>query len=95
MTAEEKTRFDSMEKSVTQIENDIAEIKSALLGNKISGEKGFRGQIDTLKAEVDILKSEIKTLREQRAENGVYVLIIKGLLMLLSGAVIGYFINKK
>ena len=82
MTPEEK--IESMEQSVTQIERDVAEIKSALLGNPLSGDKGLTGQIVTLHAKQEIQESQIKALIEERVKNTVYIKIINWLL----GAVI-------
>jgi len=95
MTAEEKTRFEKMENSVEQIGLDVAEIKSALLGNKLSGEKGLTGQIETLKKKIDDVETELKDLRETRTENNTYVLIIKFLLAAVVLGVINYFFNMK
>lgn len=90
MTADEKIKFESMESSVTQIERDVTEIKMALLGNPLSGEKGLTGRIDVLDAKQEILEKRIETLTEEKVENRVYVLIIKVLLTLLAGSVITY-----
>ena len=48
MTAQEIERFKIMENSVEQIQIDVAEIKSALLGNPLSGDKGLTGRISIL-----------------------------------------------
>ena len=45
MTADEKEKFTKMEQSVEEIKYDIAQIKSALLGNEMSGDRGIIGQI--------------------------------------------------
>lgn len=90
MTSDEKIKFESMENSVTQIERDVTEIKMALLGNPLSGEKGLTGRIDVLDAKQEILEKRIETLTEEKVENRVYVLIIKVLLTLLAGSVITY-----
>jgi chromosome segregation ATPase len=79
MTAEEKTKFESMEHSVSQIEKDVAEIKSALLGNALSGEKGLTGRITVLDAKIELLEKQITNLSEERVKNTVYIKIINWL----------------
>lgn len=88
MTIDEKTKFESMETSVSQIEKDVAEIKSALLGNILSGDKGLTGQINILNAKQEILETQIKTLTEERVKNTVYIKIINWLLgTVIAGAI--------
>lgn len=94
MNLEEKTRLIKMEDTVSQIQSDVNEIKIALLGNILSGDKGFKGQIETINAELETLKLEIKTLRDERVKNEVYVLIIKGLLGLFGAGLLAYIFNK-
>ena len=94
MNAEERKAFDKMENTVEQIQQDVNEIKMALLGNPMSNDKGFKGQIDKLYSEIDLLKNEIKILREERVENKVYVLIIKGLLGIFGAALVTYLFTK-
>lgn len=94
MSPEEKIRFDKMENSVEQISQDVAEIKSALLGNKLSGEKGLNGQIESLKNKVENLEVELRDLRETRVENKTYILLIKFFMTAIALGVIGYFFTK-
>lgn len=94
MEAEEKKRFDDMETNIEKIEKTVEIIKTALLGNEFSGEEGFKGQIRFLREELITVKAEIKTLREERVENKVYILIIKVLLATLLAAGLGYMFAK-
>jgi archaellum component FlaD/FlaE len=93
MTTEEKAKFEKMESSVDQIQADVSTIKSALLGNVMSGDKGLVGQIDTLKAEHSIMKAEIKALSEDRVKNTVYVKIITWLLAVIGVGVVSLIVN--
>jgi len=94
MTTEEKTRFDKMEDNVFEIKKDVEEIKNALLGNKLSGEKGLSGRIDEINERIDALENEMKTHNEDKVKNGVYVKIITWLLVAIGTGVIGFFIDK-
>jgi len=94
MNVEEKRAFEKMENTVEQIQQDVNEIKMALLGNPMSNDKGFKGQIEKLYSEIETMKTEIKILREERVENKVYVLIIKGLLGIFGAGLIAYLFNK-
>ena len=65
MTADEKEKFTKMEQSVEEIKYDIAQIKSALLGNEMSGDRGIIGQIGSQKSDIDIFKKELNELIEE------------------------------
>ena len=93
MTTEEKNEFKKMEHSVTQIEKDVAVIKSALLGNPLSGEKGLTGRIDVLNAKQEILEKRIESLTEERVKNTVYIKIITWLSAVLGAGFIGLIFN--
>jgi len=73
MNAEENKRLTKMEQSVEEIKTDISVIKSALIGNELSGEGGVVGQVTALKEEVNFLKVDIKTLQEEKTKNSVYI----------------------
>jgi len=88
MTAEEKEKFTKMEQSVEEIKTDVSEIKSALIGNPLSGERGVVGQVGMLKAEIDYLKKDIKELQEEKARNSVYIKIIGAVSILLLATVL-------
>lgn len=94
MNPEDRKRFDKMEEVVEKIQKDIGEIKTAFLGNSMSGDKGFKGQIDTLKNDVVNLKEEIKTLREERVETKLYILAIKSLVGIIAAGVVTYIFKK-
>lgn len=67
-----------MEKSVEEIKTDVSEIKSALIGNTLSGEKGLVGQVETLRTEIDYLKKDIKELQDEKTRIKTYFTIIGG-----------------
>ena len=73
MTAEEQKKFTKMEQSVEEIKYDIAQIKSALLGNEMSGDRGIIGQMTLQKAEMDFLKKDLDDLKKEAIKNGVYI----------------------
>lgn len=73
MTADEKEKFTKMEQSVEEIKYDIAQIKSALLGNEMSGDRGIIGQMALQKAEMDFLKKDLEDLKKEAIKNGVYI----------------------
>ena len=73
MTADEKEKFIKMEQSVEEIKYDIAQIKSALLGNEMSGDRGIIGQMTLQKAEMDFLKKDLDDLKKEAIKNGVYI----------------------
>jgi hypothetical protein len=73
MTAEEKEKFTKMEQSVEEIKSDVAQIKSALIGNEISGDRGIIGQVTLLKAEIDFLKKDLDIVQKEAVRNGVII----------------------
>ena len=73
MTPDEKEKFTKMEQSVEEIKYDIAQIKSALLGNEMSGDRGIIGQMTLQKAEMDFLKKDLDDLKKEAIKNGVYI----------------------
>jgi len=88
MNIDEKTRFDKMEKSVESILSDVSEIKSAILGNPMSGDKGIRGRIDGIEIEQESQAALIKTLIEEKIKNAIYIKLINWLLIVIGGGVI-------
>src|SRR5690606_15944824 len=94
MSEEEKNKLIKMEKSVEIIQQDISAIKSALLGNPLSGDKGLVGQVTILKAEIELLKDEVNLLREKDIKNNVYVKILTWLGVIVAGSVITFLVNR-
>lgn len=93
MTIEEKARFDKMENNVEQIQSDVKEIKTALLGSTLSGEKGIVGRLNTIDTRQDCIELEIKELRDERVKNTVYVKIITWLVGIIGAGIILSIIN--
>ena len=73
MTADEKEKFTKMEQSVEDIKTDIAQIKSALIGNEMSGDRGIIGQVTLQKAEMDYLKKDLEDVKKEAIKNGVVI----------------------
>ena len=76
MTADEKEKFTKMEQSVEEIKYDIAQIKSALLGNEMSGDRGIIGQVNLLKQELEFVRKDLDVVQK---ENVRITLIMKQL----------------
>ena len=76
MTADEKEKFTKMEQSVEEIKNDISEIKSALIGNSLSGDRGLIGQVNLLKQELEFVRKDLNVVQK---ENVRITLIMKQL----------------
>lgn len=93
MTAQELERFKLMEASVEKIQTDVAEIKSALLGNPLSGDKGLTGRINVLTAKMEILEARVLTLQEEKTKNSVYVKLINWLLAVVGVALISWIFS--
>ena len=76
MTADEKEKFTKMEQSMEEIKSDISEIKSALIGNPLSGDRGLIGQVNLLKNELEYVRKDLNVVQK---ENVRITLIIKQL----------------
>jgi len=76
MNVDEKNKFVNMEQSVEEIKIDISEIKSALIGNTLSGDRGLIGQVELLKKELEFVRQDLDFVQK---ENVKITLIIKQL----------------
>lgn len=76
MTADEKEKFTKMEQSMEEIKSDISEIKSALIGNPLSGDRGLIGQVNLLKNELEYVRKDLNVVQK---ENVRITLIMKQL----------------
>ena len=68
MNAEEKNKFIKMEQSVEEIRTDISEIKSALLGNTLLGDRGLIGQVELLKKELEFVRKDLDTVQKENVK---------------------------
>ena len=76
MTADEKEKFTKMEQSMEEIKSDISEIKSALIGNTLSGDRGLIGQVTLLKNDLEYVRKDLNIVQK---ENVRITLIMKQL----------------
>ena len=93
MNVDEKQRFEKMEQSVEEIRTDISVIKTALIGNELSNDKGLVGDILVLKAEQELLKAEVKQLTEEKIKNSIYIRLITWLSAIIGTGVIGFVLK--
>ena len=93
MTVQELERFKLMEASVEKIQADVAEIKSALLGNPLSGDNGLTGRINVLTAKQELLETRILNLQEEKTKTNVYIKLINWLLAVVGVAIIGWIFS--
>ena len=93
MNVDEKERFIKMEQSVEEIKTDISVIRTALVGNELSNDKGLVGDILVLKAEQELLKAEVKQLTEEKIKNSIYIRLITWLSAIIGTGVIGFVLK--
>ena len=82
-----------MEQSVEEIKTDISVIRTALVGNELSNDKGLVGDILVLKAEQELLKAEVKQLTEEKIKNSIYIRLITWLSAIIGTGVIGFVLK--
>ena len=93
MTQDENKRLTKMEQSVEEIKTDISVIKSALIGNELSNDKGLVGDIVVVKAEIELLKTEVKQLTEEKIKNTIYIRLITWLSTIIGAGVLGFVLK--
>lgn len=93
MRTEEIERFVKVEQSVEEIRTDISVIKSALIGNELSGDKGVVGKVFSMEAEIEALKKEIKELQESKTTVAVYIKALLWVTGLVTTIIVGYIAN--
>ena len=93
MNVDEKQRFEKMEQSVEEIRTDISVIKTALIGNELSNDKGLVGDIVVVKAKIELLKAEVKQLTEDKIKNSIYIRLITWLSAIIGTGVIGFVLK--
>lgn len=85
----EVSKIEKLEKGVENLQNDVSIIKSALVGNEISGDKGLVGKVDFLQDEVERLKRDIKELNDEKTRSTVYFRILTYVTSVLFATVVG------
>ncbi len=93
MTSEERDKFTKMEQSVEEIKTDISVIKSALIGNQLSGDKGLIGRVSALQIEIEKLEKDIKELQDERTTNSVYIKQLAYVVGVIASTAIGLIIK--
>lgn len=93
MTANENSRLTKMEQSVEEIKTDISVIKTALIGNELSGDRGIIGQMNILKAEIDYLKKDLELVQNEAIENKVIIRQLKWVAGVSVAGLIGLMIK--
>jgi hypothetical protein len=83
---EDNKRLVAMEESFKGMKEDITEIKSALIGNGLSGDKGMVGKVEKL-------EKQVLQLTEDRIKNTVYIKQLTFVLSAVAIAVIGIIIT--
>jgi energy-converting hydrogenase Eha subunit B len=86
MNIEEKQRFEKMEQSVQKIEKDISEIKSAIVGNDLTGDNGMIGKVGTLEKKVQVLSDD-------RIQTNTYFKFIGVVLVIIITAIIKKYLE--
>jgi hypothetical protein len=79
--------------TMLQIEKDIAEIKTALLGSPLSGDEGLIGKMKAFNLRQDMQEKRMDSLLESKIKNDVYMKIIIFLTGLLGTGFIGLLFN--
>ena len=76
-----------------EIRTDISVIKTALIGNELSNDKGLVGGLVVVKAEIELLKAEVKQLTEDKIKNSIYIRLITWLSAIIGTGVIGFVLK--
>lgn len=76
-----------------QIEKDIAEIKTALLGSALSGDEGLVGKMKAFNLRQDMQEKRMDRFAESKIKNDVYMRIIIFLSSLLGTGFVGLLFN--
>lgn len=76
------------------IRDDVKLIKSAIMGNPMTQDKGMIGQIHEVVYELERQKKEIDELKEDRIVNSVYMKIILWFSGIAGTAVVVYVFNQ-
>lgn len=98
MNLEKKGRFDKMEQHIKEIQQDIANVLSALVGNDANGNKGFVHEIIEIKEKQTEFSLKLRDLELELVKKESVVSILKWILGVATGIgvpLIIYLITKK
>lgn len=79
-----------VEQHLKEIQKDIANISSALIGNKENGNRGLIHEIKDLKNEVTEINKELEKLKENNIKKDIYINQLKYVISIISGIIGGY-----
>lgn len=85
MNIEEKGRFDKMEQHIKEIQHDIANVLSALVGNDANGNKGFVHEISEIKEKQAEFSLKLRDLELELIKKESVVSILKWILGVATG----------
>lgn len=95
MNVEEKNKFDRMEQHIKEIQKDISNILSALVGNVANGNNGLIHEMQNMKEKQGEFERELISIRQELIKSNSINNILKWILTgvtTLSISVISYFI---
>ena len=80
-------------RKLAKIEQDVNDIKKALLGDDVLGIKGFKSRVDCLEVEIAELKIAMLTQQNFKLTSGIYHKIIIYLATALMGSWIAWYFS--
>jgi len=81
-------RINLVEQHLKEIQKDISNISSALVGNKENGNKGFVHKIEDLTHEMIEVKAEIYNLKNDVSKKDLYISKLEYILAFIVGVII-------
>jgi chromosome segregation ATPase len=82
-----------VEQHLKEIQKDIANISSALVGNKENGNRGFIHDVSDLTQEVTELKSDMSELKLEVSKKDLYISKLEYGLFFVIGIVVTVIVN--
>lgn len=98
MNVEEKNKFDRMEQHIKEIQKDISNILSALVGNVANGNNGLIHEMQNLKEKQTSFELMLNKFKEDSIRKDGVINVLKWILAVVTSIsipVISYFIINK